>query len=71
MYAGIWRLLPGPWPIKLILALALVAGVAYLMVFHVYPWVMQEYFPTPDPVLDAAASAHRTAPSTAPSTEAA
>lgn len=53
MYAAIWRVLPGPWPVKLILALALVAGIVYLLVFHLYPWVMQEYFPTPDPVLDA------------------
>lgn len=56
MYAAIWRLLPGPWPVKLILALALLAGVAYLLIFHVYPWVMQEFFPTPDPVLDGGAS---------------
>ena len=57
MYAAIWRILPGPWPVRLILALALLAGVAYLCIFHLYPWVMQEFFPTPDPVLDA--SGHR------------
>ncbi|WP_072314726.1 hypothetical protein [Agrococcus sp. Marseille-P2731] len=71
MYAGLWRILPGPWPLKLVLTLALLAGVAYLMIFHVYPWVMQEYFPTPDPVLDAAASAPPASHSPAPSTEAA
>ncbi len=53
MYAAIWRALPGPWPVKLAIALALLAGVAYLLVFHLYPWIMQEFFPTPDPVLDA------------------
>lgn len=57
MYAAIWRALPGPWPVKLILALALLAGAAYLLIFHVYPWIMQEFFPTPDPVLDAHARA--------------
>ncbi|MCH1881626.1 hypothetical protein [Agrococcus sp. ARC_14] len=57
MYAAIWRALPGPWPLRLVLALALVAGVAYLLIFHVYPWVMQEFFPTPDPVLDASGRA--------------
>lgn len=60
MYAAIWRALPGPWPVRLVIALALVAGVAYLMVFHVYPWIMQEYFPTPDPVLGARALATAT-----------
>ncbi|WP_206448766.1 hypothetical protein [Agrococcus sp. KRD186] len=54
MYAAIWRALPGPWPVRLVIALALLAGVAYLLVFHLYPWIMQEFFPTPDPVLGAA-----------------
>ncbi|GEK80415.1 hypothetical protein [Agrococcus baldri] len=58
MYAAIWRALPGPWPVKLVLALVLLAGIAYLLIFHLYPWIMQEFFPTPDPVLDA--SAHLT-----------
>ena len=53
MYAALWHALPGPWPVRLLIALALLAGIAYLLIFHVYPWVMQEFFPTPDPVLDA------------------
>ena len=51
MYAALWRALPGPWPVRLITVLALLAGVAYLLVFHGYPWVMQTFFPTPDPTL--------------------
>ncbi len=31
---------------------ALVAAVALLLVFHGYPWVMQTFFPTPDPVIE-------------------
>jgi hypothetical protein len=57
MYAALWRALPGPWPVRLLIVLVLLAAAAYLLVFHVYPWVMQEYFPTPDPVLDAHRSA--------------
>ncbi|SDS08075.1 hypothetical protein [Agrococcus carbonis] len=57
MYAALWRALPGPWPVRLLIVLVLLAAVAYLLVFHVYPWVMQEFFPTPDPVLDAHRSA--------------
>lgn len=56
MYAAIWRALPGPWPVRVLLALALLAGIVSLLVFHLYPWIMQEFFPTPDPVLGAAST---------------
>lgn len=49
MYAALWRALPGPLVLRLLIVLALVAGVALLLVFHGYPWVMQTFFPTPDP----------------------
>jgi hypothetical protein len=51
MYAALWRALPGPWPLRLAIVLALVAGAAALLIFHGYPWVMQTFFPTPDPLL--------------------
>ena len=38
MYAFIWRLLPGPVPVRLVLALALVAGVVLLLFTTVFPW---------------------------------
>ncbi|QBI52893.1 hypothetical protein [Streptomonospora litoralis] len=37
MYGLIWRVLPGPWPVKLLLALALVAGVAAGLWYYVFP----------------------------------
>jgi len=49
MYAALWRALPGPLALRLLIALALVAGIALLLVFYGYPWVMQTFFPTPDP----------------------
>lgn len=52
MYAALWRRLPGPWPLRLLIVLALVAAVALLLIFHGYPWVMQTYFPTPDPRIE-------------------
>lgn len=55
MYAAIWRALPGPWVVRLLVVLTLIAGAALLLVFHVYPWIMQTWFPTPDPALGAAA----------------
>lgn len=38
MYSFIWRLLPGPLPVRLVLALALVAGVVLLLFTTVFPW---------------------------------
>ena len=32
--------------------LLIVAGIALLLVFHGYPWVMQTFFPTPDPLIE-------------------
>jgi hypothetical protein len=53
MYAALWRGLPGPWPVRLLIVLALIAGVGYLLIFHGYPWIMQSFFPTPDPTFAA------------------
>lgn len=52
MYAALWRALPGPWPLRLLIVLVLLAAVVYALVFHLYPWVMQTFFPTPDPTLE-------------------
>ncbi len=52
MYAALWRMLPGPWFLRLLIVLAAVVAIALLLVFHGYPWVMQTYFPTPDPLIE-------------------
>lgn len=39
MYAALWRVLPGPWFVKLVLALVLVAAVLLCLVEWVFPWV--------------------------------
>ncbi|MCP2332949.1 MULTISPECIES: hypothetical protein [Actinoalloteichus] len=39
MYGWIWRHLPGPFAVRLVLALVLVAGVSALLLFVVFPWV--------------------------------
>lgn len=56
MYAALWRVLPGPWPVRLLIVLALVAAAAAFLILVGYPWAMQTFFPTPDPVLGAAAA---------------
>ena len=41
MYAGLWRILPGPWWVRLLIVLVLVAAVLYGLLFFVFPWVSQ------------------------------
>jgi hypothetical protein len=41
MYGAIWRALPGPVWVRLILVLALVAALLYSLVEWVFPWVDQ------------------------------
>lgn len=38
MYSFIWRRLPGPLPVRMLLALALVVGVVLLLFTTVFPW---------------------------------
>ncbi|MCA0328593.1 MAG: hypothetical protein LCI03_01665 [Actinobacteria bacterium] len=39
MYGWIWSHLPGPWPVKAVLALALLAIVVLLCFQYVFPWL--------------------------------
>jgi hypothetical protein len=39
MYAAIWRVLPGPVWVRILLVLVLVAAVLYCLVTWVFPWV--------------------------------
>lgn len=39
MYGLLWRCLPGPWPIKVFLALVVAVAVFFLLMEVVFPWV--------------------------------
>jgi hypothetical protein len=39
MYGALWRALPGPWWVRVIILIVLVAAVAAALVFWVFPWV--------------------------------
>jgi len=39
MYAWIWRKLPGPFAMKLTLAVVLALGVIALLMFVIFPWL--------------------------------
>ena len=38
MYAWIWRHLPGPWPVRMLVSLALAAAIVLLLFTTVFPW---------------------------------
>ena len=39
MYAGLWRILPGPWWLRLFFLLILAAAALYGMFFYLFPWI--------------------------------
>ncbi|MDN3495062.1 hypothetical protein QL996_03910 [Planococcus sp. APC 4015] len=39
MYAALWHVLPGPWWIRLLIVIVLVAAILYGLAFYVFPWV--------------------------------
>jgi hypothetical protein len=47
VYGSLWRILPGPWWLRLLLVLVLVAAVLFALVEWVFPFV-NELIPAPD-----------------------
>ncbi|MDZ8173158.1 hypothetical protein [Microbacterium xanthum] len=41
MYAGLWRILPGPWWVRLFLVLILLAAALYGLFFYAFPWISE------------------------------
>lgn len=39
MYAALWRLLPGPWWLRVLILLIAVTAVLYALFYFVFPWV--------------------------------
>jgi hypothetical protein len=48
MYGALWRVLPGPWWLRVLMLLVLAAAVLTALVLWVFPWVDQ--FVTPQDV---------------------
>lgn len=48
MYGALWRVLPGPWWVRVLLLLFLVAAVLTALVFWVFPWA--DHFVIPQEV---------------------
>jgi hypothetical protein len=43
MYAALWRVLPGPLAVRLLIVLVLVAGILFALVSWVFPWVAETF----------------------------
>ena len=41
MYAALWRVLTGPWWVRLVLVLLLLAAVLYGLFFYAFPWISE------------------------------
>lgn len=45
MYAALWRILPGPWWVRVFILLVLAAAVLYGLFFYVFPWISEAILP--------------------------
>lgn len=45
MYGALWRALPGPWWLRLLIVLVLLAAVLYGLFFFVFPWISDLLIP--------------------------
>ncbi len=45
MYAALWRILPGPWWVRVLILLVAAAAVVYALFFWVFPWVGTVFIP--------------------------
>ncbi len=41
MFSLIWRFLPGPALLRVLVMLAVLAGIVYALMFYGYPWAAQ------------------------------
>jgi hypothetical protein len=56
MYAALWRLLPGPAPVKALLALMLAGACVAVLFLWVFPWI-EAGLPFGDVTVDSAGTA--------------
>lgn len=52
MYAALWRFLPGPWWVRLVLIVLLVAAVLFALATWVFPFVDSFVSPQQDVVVE-------------------
>jgi predicted membrane protein len=47
MYAALWRVLPGPWWVRVLILLVAVAVILTVCVYWVFPWIQPIVSPPP------------------------
>jgi predicted membrane protein len=47
MYAALWRILPGPWWVRVLILVVAAAAIIAACVFWVFPWVQPFVSPPP------------------------
>lgn len=52
MYAALWRALPGPALIRILILLIGAAAIAYALFFFVFPWAAATILPQPDSTIE-------------------
>lgn len=45
MYAALWRAIPGPVWVKVLILVALAAGILWALAYVVFPWISNSVFP--------------------------
>lgn len=45
MYAALWRVLPGPWWVRVLILLIVAAAALYGLFFYVFPWASEFVYP--------------------------
>jgi len=56
MYAWVWRQIPGPWPVRLLIAVVTFALVVVVLFLWVFPW-LEPRLPFVDVTVDDSSSA--------------
>ena len=64
MYAWLWRHLPGPTPVRALVALAMAVAIVAVLFLYVFPW-LEPNLPFTDVTVDGETNALSTAFSTA------
>lgn len=57
MYGALYRALPGPRPVRVLLMLLLLAGALWVLWFHVFPWAALRFSVEPGSIESAGAAA--------------
>jgi hypothetical protein len=47
MYGALWRVLPGPWWLRVVIVLVLVAAILAACVYWIFPWIQPFVSPPP------------------------